>query len=129
MIESFADQTSRFDREIHKKIDVYSFAIILYELMSNVPIWQGLNHSEIRDAVLTGKRPDTSNLKFKNPVLEEIMIECWNQNPIDRPDFRSILCKINDSLSASEWSREGNNSVTKTGSTSSKSNTLGKDGH
>ena len=127
MIESFAVQTSRFDGEIHKKIDVYSFAIILYELMSNVPVWQGFNHNEIRDAVLTGKRPDMSNMKFKNPILEEIMIESWNQNPIDRPDFRTILCKMNDSLSESEWSRVGSTSVTKTGF-SSKSNTIDKGG-
>ena len=88
---------TRFDLEIHKKIDVYAFAILLYEFISQKTAWAGLEMEAITNAVVQGQRPSIDgheNFKLVYPILTEIMQDCWRQNPSDRPSFRDNILKL-----------------------------------
>ena len=87
----------RFDLDIHKKIDVYAFAIILYEAISQESAWAGLEIEAIMKAVVDGQRPSLDgqeNFKLADPILTEIMQACWQQDPSYRPSFRDVCQRI-----------------------------------
>jgi len=72
------------------KVDVYSFAIVLYEIA-----WQRLpfagefvSRLAVLRKVVKGMRPDTSTLPPGCPEeLKAIMQACWESNPAARPGF------------------------------------------
>ena len=92
MIVAYANTSSRLNQETHKKIDVYAFAITLFEMVSAESAWNGRNFEEICSAVINGERPalQENNIKSTHPILIEIIRQAWQQNPNDRPDFEEI---------------------------------------
>jgi len=71
------------------KADVYSFAIILWELTTRLDPFPGMSAFEL--IVQVGKhglRPGT--LADTNP-LAHLIAECWDDNPKQRPSFDRIL--------------------------------------
>ena len=80
------------------KSDVFSFAMILFELMEKHFPWNGYSYREAEALVLRGDRPNSvirshSNSIFDN--LELVMRACWAQNPEDRLSFNEICPKLN----------------------------------
>eukprot|EP01100_Stratorugosa_tubuloviscum_P009291 TRINITY_DN3888_c0_g1_i1.p1 TRINITY_DN3888_c0_g1~~TRINITY_DN3888_c0_g1_i1.p1 ORF type:complete len:181 (+),score=80.73 TRINITY_DN3888_c0_g1_i1:2-544(+) len=75
--------------------DVYSFAIVLWELISKQKPYEEFNfefNHEIIEIVKQGIRPtitDNCPLLFK-----QLMIQCWNANAIERPTFEQILQQL-----------------------------------
>jgi len=75
------------------KVDVYSFAIVLYEIA-----WQRLpfvgepgNHQALLRRVVTGMRPDITTLPPGCPEeLTALMKVCWESNPAKRPGFNRV---------------------------------------
>ena len=78
------------------KIDVYSFAMVLVNLISHkVPFTNMLT----ADTVITIKnlRPDLQwQLYFERGIVSLLPIiqACWNQQPQDRPDMKSVLSAV-----------------------------------
>ena len=86
--------TNRFNKESDKAIDVYAYAMTLYEvLMQKVP-WHGLNTTQIKENVLSGHRPPIEpKTRFEDiPLIVQFIERCWSQNPLERPRFQDI-CK------------------------------------
>lgn len=87
--------------------DVYSYAMIIVELLCpawKFP-WQGHFPSpqladtinlNIREAVIQGERPVIPNDDPANAGLMDLMMECWKQNPHDRPKARDLEVKVMD---------------------------------
>ena len=80
-----------------KASDVYSFAITLWEILHRKIPWEGLTRDEIRQKVVANSRPTISDRlqavgteDTKLVFMRELIKECWQQNPIARPDFRTI---------------------------------------
>ena len=82
------------------KIDVYSFAIVLFELITCIPPWKrefGNFMAPIQKAVKEGRRPKLTQDEKEEAesngakILVLWMIKCWAQQPMERPNFKKIL--------------------------------------
>ncbi|XP_066482092.1 receptor-interacting serine/threonine-protein kinase 2 [Tiliqua scincoides] len=82
------------------KHDIYSYAIIMWEVMSRKqPFEDVINPLQIMYSVSQGKRPDTSEeslpLDIPHRTLMIALMECgWAQNPDERPSFSKCLIEL-----------------------------------
>uniref|UniRef100_A0A6B2L036 Protein kinase domain-containing protein n=1 Tax=Arcella intermedia TaxID=1963864 RepID=A0A6B2L036_9EUKA len=85
-------------RKLTEKIDVYSFGLILWEIIKRVqPYGEYETVAALRKAVCKdGVRPPIS--KKIPPVLGNIIEQCWQQDPQKRPSFVSVLDMLKDSM-------------------------------
>lgn len=72
--------------------DVYSFAMVLYEIATlNVP-FSGVDPALVVMAVREGQRPDIPpNVP---DALRHVITSCWAQAPRDRPSFSWIVDEL-----------------------------------
>ena len=81
-----------FKSEYSEAGDVYSFAIIVYEIMTNEEIYKGMNIFKLMNHVLNGFRLEFT---FKIPDSYQKLIEaCWMQEPEKRPTFKEIVQQL-----------------------------------
>uniref|UniRef100_J3M1A6 non-specific serine/threonine protein kinase n=2 Tax=Oryza brachyantha TaxID=4533 RepID=J3M1A6_ORYBR len=74
----------------NEKCDVYSFGVILWELMTMQQPWSGLSPAQVVGAVAFQNRKlpipqDTV------PELAALVESCWDDDPRQRPSFSSIV--------------------------------------
>lgn len=74
----------------NEKSDVFSFGVILWELVTMQQPWNGLSPPQVVGAVAFQNRrltipPNTT------PVLASLMESCWADDPAQRPSFSSIV--------------------------------------
>lgn len=86
-----APETIKKDRS-SKYSDVYSYGIILWEIWTREEVYKGLAPPQIIHAV--------ANESLRPPVpedcpWEDLMVRCWSQLPMDRPDFDEIVEVLN----------------------------------
>ena len=87
--EMFNDSISRTSN----KVDVYSFAITLYEILSGQCAYseeKSLTPFKIYRMVEQGVRP-TINEKLISPIFSELLCRCWSGDPANRPSFIEIV--------------------------------------
>ncbi|KAL5020120.1 hypothetical protein ScPMuIL_003012 [Solemya velum] len=98
------------DNDVSASGDVYSFAIILYEIITrDSPYNTGTcTVQEIVEKIKAAQnppfRPSVDVSTIEKPVMTLIK-ECWHENPIYRPTFRQIRNRLKDSKWATS---EGN---------------------
>jgi hypothetical protein len=74
--------------ELDLAVDVYSYAILCTEIMSQRPAWGGVDAAAIRERVQQGERPQ---LGRSFPDSERTLVtRCWVQDPAERPTFAQI---------------------------------------
>ena len=70
--------------------DVYSFAIILWEMtMRRQPWGEVRSNFQVSDMVQEGHRPEVPD--SANHCLVPLMQRCWAATPADRPMFDEVL--------------------------------------
>lgn len=81
-----------------KEVDVYSFGIVLWELMARRTPWeeeitvQGIEFSvALRSAVLAGERPRLPDAPEFPGRYVEFVQQCWAGNPTSRPTFAQVV--------------------------------------
>lgn len=75
---------------VTKRSDVYSFAIVLWEIVSTQVPFQAMTTMQAAIAIsLKGLRPSIPT--HCHPQLKQLMEQCWVGNPEHRPDFSDIV--------------------------------------
>eukprot|EP00940_MAST-03C_sp_MAST-3C-sp2_P000183 g183.t1 len=80
-----------------QKIDVYSFAMMLYGGLSLKQPWYDVKFVyKIQRAVTSGQRPeiDPGDARGAPSDFVELMRACWAANPISRPPFNKIYERL-----------------------------------
>ena len=77
------------DGKYDNKIDVFSYALILYEIFTlEIPYYN--QKFSLMQYMKGNIRPELGNHKFP-PYFKDLIQVCWNENPNDRPDFIEIV--------------------------------------
>ncbi|KAL6969760.1 hypothetical protein U1Q18_029470 [Sarracenia purpurea var. burkii] len=80
-------------RKYDKKVDVFSFAMILYEMLEGEPPLSHYEPYEAARCVSDGQRP-TFRAKGYISELRELTELCWAANMNERPSFLEILKRL-----------------------------------
>lgn len=73
-----------------ERVDVYSFGIVLWEILTRERPFGDMNKFLIASNVIEGHRPTIPpHMRMLESV--ELMSRCWASNPMDRPTFDDIL--------------------------------------
>jgi len=88
----------------HLKADVFSFAVIMYEVVSRHMAFETLDAEQVQDRIAQGERPalygETEEETYVPPttptVLRELIARCWSQGPLDRPSMDEVIREVKD---------------------------------
>ncbi|KAG6494198.1 hypothetical protein ZIOFF_049217 [Zingiber officinale] len=80
-------------RKYDKKVDVFSFAMILYEMLEGVPPFSAHKPYEAAKLVAEGKRPLFHNKGYIQE-LRDLTVQCWAMDMNKRPTFLEILRRL-----------------------------------
>eukprot|EP00035_Acanthoeca_spectabilis_P033031 m.21650 g.21650 ORF g.21650 m.21650 type:complete len:1167 (+) comp5717_c0_seq1:171-3671(+) len=99
-----APEMFRGDENYGPAVDVYSFGLILWELMHRKKPWEGELASSLSEAdffhqlnmaLQTGRRPAfSSDVRAQRADLVAVAEQCWGGDPIDRPKFAEVTPRI-----------------------------------
>lgn len=80
------------DTRYSYEIDVFSFGMMLYEMLTCEIPFGKMSSTEAASAILSGKRPDIpANTQKK---LSDLISRCWHPNAKDRPTFIQLVNEI-----------------------------------
>ncbi|KAL4433813.1 hypothetical protein ABPG75_000254 [Micractinium tetrahymenae] len=102
-----APEVVRGDRALPES-EIYSFGVILYELLTWQLPWGGMAPFKIMQAVLAGQRPvvppldalpgpDGASFAGLDSYMQ-LMRDCWADSPAERPIFDAIIARLEDLL-------------------------------
>eukprot|EP00117_Sycon_ciliatum_P014172 scpid4828/ scgid5452/ Leucine-rich repeat serine/threonine-protein kinase 1 len=80
--------------EYTTKVDIYSLAIFMYELLALSPPFTELNEAHITNAVIAGQRPrlmDVPNVYCGLPGWSGVMFQCWRDSITTRPSADEVV--------------------------------------
>ncbi|KAK7400890.1 hypothetical protein VNO78_12199 [Psophocarpus tetragonolobus] len=80
-------------RRYDKKVDVYSFAMILYEMLEGEPPFAGNEPYDGAKRAAEGHRPHFRSKSY-TPELQELTEQCWAHDMSQRPSFIEILKRL-----------------------------------
>lgn len=78
------------NRGYGKPVDVFAFAMILYELVEGKDPHESLDKTE---KVAEGGRPVPSSARWEDP-LKDLLAECWAHKHEERPSFSNIRKRL-----------------------------------
>eukprot|EP00128_Syssomonas_multiformis_P012870 Colp12_sorted_trinity150504_noHs@18691 len=71
------------------KVDVYSYAVVMWEVLTRKQPYEGLKTMQVAIKVTEGMRPPIP--PNTPPSFSALINKCWHQSPDERPDFKDIL--------------------------------------
>ncbi|CAJ1939790.1 unnamed protein product [Sphenostylis stenocarpa] len=80
-------------RRYDKKVDVYSFAMILYEMLEGEPPFANLEPYDGAKRAAEGLRPQFRSKGYINE-LQDLTEQCWAHDVNQRPSFIEILKRL-----------------------------------
>ena len=98
------DDKSKYYRKTPS--DLYSFAMLLFALVTGRAPWEGRNMGEIAMAVNAGLRPELP--KGLDGALARLITCCWDQDPSRRPTATALVGMLEDLA----WGRAGVSRIT-----------------
>jgi len=86
----------------NEKADIYSFAMVLFEFICQEIPFEDLEPIDVLKSTSNGARPDMEAVPPNTPQeLVDLMQQCWQHKPNDRPTFEyimQVLAKIDKAL-------------------------------
>jgi serine/threonine protein kinase len=83
-----APELSKLNQCMTNKVDVFSFAIILWQLYTGQEGWEDIRHGwQVAEKFANGERFDLP----PNGPFNDLIKACWNQDPEKRPTFIQIF--------------------------------------
>ncbi|KAK1286353.1 Serine/threonine-protein kinase CTR1 [Acorus calamus] len=83
------------NEEYDTKADVFSFSLILQEMIEGCPPFSAKPDGEVPKAYIAKNRPPfRAPLKLYSYGLKELIEACWSEKPNDRPTFREIIDRL-----------------------------------
>lgn len=81
-----------YDMELYNmSVDVFSFAGILYELLTGKKPFEGKKAKQIENLIKSAQRPIISPEIKASTDLLDLIGKCWSQEPKNRPSFAEII--------------------------------------
>lgn len=72
------------------KVDVYAYAMILYEMSENTRPFNRMKVNEVFHAVIQhDERPEFT--RATSPQMQKLITQCWDRDPAARPTFTEIF--------------------------------------
>ncbi|KAG2684914.1 hypothetical protein I3760_10G097800 [Carya illinoinensis] len=95
------------NEEYDTKVDVFSFALILQEMIEGYPPFSAKQDNEVPKLYAAKQRPPfRASTKHYAHGLKELIEECWSENPAKRPTFQKIIIRL-ESIHNSLGNRRG----------------------
>ncbi|KAA0192971.1 hypothetical protein HAZT_HAZT002613 [Hyalella azteca] len=88
--------------EVSAKCDVYSYAIILWEMLTSEQPFRGYDVLQILESVEAGLRPPLPSANVSRE-LRELITSCWAQNSSLRPSFAEVLGALEEAAVPPSW--------------------------
>ena len=81
------------ENKFTQKADVYSYGIVMFEVLSRAEPWKGLHEAQIAAQIIYGRRPSREFPipEDSPPELITLMEKCWDDDPSKRPPFQQIV--------------------------------------
>uniref|UniRef100_A0A914E0H7 Protein kinase domain-containing protein n=1 Tax=Acrobeloides nanus TaxID=290746 RepID=A0A914E0H7_9BILA len=84
-------------RQFSEKSDVWSFGVLMYEIFSGGKVpYTTMSNDEMLEFLQEGNR--LSCPEETPEEVYEIMLQCWNQEPVNRPTFEEMVEKFRNML-------------------------------
>lgn len=89
------------DKDKAKAFDIYSFGLIIYEMLTLRTPWRRKQMIEVYSSVMQGERPpwplqgDKDFCQIPNE-LQRLVEQCWSQDPMARPAADHVFDALND---------------------------------
>jgi len=74
--------------------DVYSYGIVLWEIIAGEPPYRGMNPMQLIGLVAYKNYRPRTDLPCPYPELIRLMTDCWQENATSRPNFSQILERL-----------------------------------
>ena len=87
------------DENFCEESDVYSYAILMYEVLSRKAAFEGLNESQIIAQINAQQRPSPIPTDSP-PELIKLMKECWAHDTAMRQKFKGVVSDLQDAAEA-----------------------------
>eukprot|EP00002_Diphylleia_rotans_P005174 TRINITY_DN142_c0_g1_i10.p1 TRINITY_DN142_c0_g1~~TRINITY_DN142_c0_g1_i10.p1 ORF type:complete len:744 (-),score=160.74 TRINITY_DN142_c0_g1_i10:408-2639(-) len=76
--------------------DVFSFAILVWETFARERPYSDMDSLKLGFEVVNGLRPQIP--KSMNPMVQKILVRCWDGEPSKRPSFETIVSELRSLL-------------------------------
>jgi serine/threonine protein kinase len=83
-----------------EKVDVYAFAMVIFETITRQMPWSGMHQGQIVFNCMMGKRPPLPTSaaavtrQEAGKLLYKLMTACWVQDPANRPNFEQVVAQL-----------------------------------